>query len=385
MKKVRVWLISFLLILPCFVFGCTSLYKGKDDTVLTTLNTTTLSTTSESYSTTQATTILTTVDTTVPNATSASHTTTPQTTSRKTTRGPCGGSVAHKEFKSVEELFDWIHNGEGIASLFRRAIQGLKLDHLLIIEAADEVFTLEYVRTFQRGSGWNAQVEYYFISEKGEQVCLYVHLKDMHAPVDDIKKYVKSSNLDNENLKHFKFSYKDITMPTTTNAATITSAASSGENDKEDTVAINVGEYFAASGRRMVDLKDVSRDEFLKKYPIILPGNFTTVDFYYEIPTEDGLRFNEVEGGYVRCESNDGRSNLYVYVCDTKYIGHSCIWNRNVEPKKSRINNVDVIISQQEKGIYRGQFEKNGYYYTFETSNMAQQDVVSALKDLTGG
>ena len=157
-------------------------------------------------------------------------TTTPQTTSRKTTRGPCGGSVAHKEFKSVEELFDWIHNGEGIASLFRRAIQGLKLDHLLIIEAADEVFTLEYVRTFQRGSGWNAQVEYYFISEKGERVCLYVHLKDMHAPVGDIKKYVQSNNSDNAYLNHFKFSYRDITMPTTSSSAITTTVSATKTN-----------------------------------------------------------------------------------------------------------------------------------------------------------
>jgi len=214
MKKVRVWLISFLLILPCFVFGCTSLYKGKDDTVLTTLNTTTLSTTSESHSTTQTTTILTTVDTTVPNATSASHTTTPQTTSRKTTAGPHGGSVAHKKFKSVEELFDWIHNGKGIASFFRGAIQGLKLDHLLIIEAADDTFTLEYIRTFQRGSGWDAQIEYYFISEKGERVGFIVQLGDMRASVDDVEIYVDSTNLDNDYSNHFKFTYRDITVKT---------------------------------------------------------------------------------------------------------------------------------------------------------------------------
>ena len=367
MKKTRVWLMAILLILQCCIMGCAQSDNGKDNAAG---EVSSISTTAQ-----------TTVNTTTSNMTSATHTTTTQTTVRKTTER--GGSVAHEKFKSVEELFDWIHNGKGIAGMFRGAIQGLKLDRLLIIEAADEVFTLEYVRTFQRGSGWDAQIEYYFISEKGERVCLYVHLRDMHAPVEDIKKYVKSSNLDNAYLNHFKFSYRDIIMPTTTNAATITTAASSGENDKEDTVKINVGEYFAASGKRMVDLKDVSKDEFLKKYPIILPENFTTVDFYYEIPTEVGLRFNEVEAGYVRCESNDGRSNLYVYVCDTKYVGHSCIWNRNAEPKKSRINNVDVIISQQEKGVYKGQFEKNGYYYTFETSNMAQQDVVSALKDLT--
>lgn len=376
MKRTSIWIFAIFFVLQCCISGCTHF----DDSSSGTLGEASTSTTTHTSIVDEETSTTTSTDQTTGNTIITSSITSTQITSQEPI---CEGTVAFEEFKSVEELLYWIHNDNGKGSMFRQAIKGLQLDRIMIIEAVDDTFTLEYIRTFQKGSGCDAQIEYYFISEKGERVCLYVHLRDMHAPVEDIKKYVKSSNLDNAYLNHFKFSYRDIIMPTTTNAATITTAASSGENDKEDTVTINVGEYFAASGKRMVDLKDVSKDEFLKKYPIILPENFTTVDFYYEIPTEAGLRFNEVEDGYVRCESNDGRSNLYVYVCDTKYIGHSCIWNRNAEPKKSRINNVDVIISQQEKGVYKGQFEKNGYYYTFETSNMAQQDVVSALKDLT--
>jgi len=171
-------------------------------------------------------------------------------------------------------------------------------------------------------------------------------------------------------------SFEIIKVTTPTNSAP---AASGGD------IFINEGEYFVQGGKRLVDMTEpIPKEEFLKKYPVSLPGSFSTVTFYYEIPTEDGLRLNKnmSENGFIRCESKDGKSNMYICVCQTGYIGLSCVWRPDNEPQKSRINNIDVIISRQGRN-YKGEFEKDGYYYTFEMYSTEQDDVISALKDLT--
>ncbi|MBQ4333182.1 MAG: hypothetical protein IJC33_05345 [Clostridia bacterium] len=171
-------------------------------------------------------------------------------------------------------------------------------------------------------------------------------------------------------------SFEIIKVTTPTNSAP---AASGGD------IFINEGEYFVQGGKRLVDRTEpIPKEEFLKKYPVSLPGSFSTVTFYYEIPTEDGLRLNKnmSENGFIRCESKDGKSNMYIYVCQTGYIGLSSVWRPDNEPQKSRINNIDVIISRQGRN-YKGKFEKDGYYYTFEMYSTEQDDVINALKDLT--
>ncbi len=206
MKKTYIWMFAIFFVLQCCISGCTQFDDSSSGTLgEASTSTTNTSIVDEETSTTTST------DQATENTMNSSSITSTQITSEEMT---CEGTVAFEYFKSVEELFDWIHNGKGIASIFRGAIQGLKLDHLLIIEAADDTFTLEYIRTFQRGSGWDAQIEYYFISEKGERVCFIVQLGDMRASVDDVEIYVDSTNLDNDYSNHFKFTYRDITMPT---------------------------------------------------------------------------------------------------------------------------------------------------------------------------
>lgn len=158
----------------------------------------------------------------------------------------------------------------------------------------------------------------------------------------------------------------------------------SEENNKviSDEININIGEYFVASGKRLVDMKEVFNKEFIKKYPFTLPEDFETANFYFETPTELGLKYNEVENGYIRCLGKDGKSILQVYICSTRFVGHRHIWNTNAEPQKTRINNTDVIINKNSAGDYWGEFEKNGYYYTFEMSKINEEVVISALKDL---
>lgn len=156
------------------------------------------------------------------------------------------------------------------------------------------------------------------------------------------------------------------------------------ENNKEisDQININIGEYFVASGKRLVDMKEVSKEEFIKKYPFAWPEDFETANFYFEIPTELGLKYNEVENGYIRFLGKDRKSILDVYICNTKYVGHGWIGYTNAELKKTYINKTNVIITRNSAGEYRGEFEKNGYYYTFEMSRINEDVVISALKDL---
>lgn len=216
MKKMSIWMFVVFFVLQCCISGCTQF----DDSSSGTLGEASTSTTTHTSIVDEETSTTTSTDQATENTMNSSSITSTQITSEAPT---CEGTVAFEEFKSVEELFDWIHNGKGIASFFRGAIQGLKLDHLLIIEAADDTFTLEYIRTFQRGSGWDAQIEYYFISEKGERVWFIVQLGDMRASVDDVEIYVNSTNLDNDYSNHFKFTYRDITV--NTEDATVQSVA----------------------------------------------------------------------------------------------------------------------------------------------------------------
>ena len=207
MKKMSIWMFVVFFVLQCCISGCTQV----DDSSSGTLGEASTSTTTHTSIVDEETSTTTSTDQTTGNTIITSSITSTQITSQEKI---CEGIVAFEEFKSVEELFDWIQNSKGIASFFRGAIQGLKLDHLLIIEAADDTFTLEYIRTFQRGSGWDAQIEYYFISEKGERVWFIVQLGDMRASVDDVEIYVNSTNLDNDYSNHFKFTYRDITVNT---------------------------------------------------------------------------------------------------------------------------------------------------------------------------
>ena len=208
MKKMSIWMFVVFFVLQCCISGCTQF----DDSSSGTLGEASTSTTTHTSIVDEETSTTTSTDQATENTMNSSSITSIQITSEAPI---CKGTVAFEYFKSVEELFDWIHNGKDApADLFRGAIQGLKLDHLLIIEAADDTFTLEYIRTFQRGSGWDAQIEYYFISEKGERVWFIVQLGDMRASVDDVEIYVNSTNLDNDYSNHFKFTYRDITVNT---------------------------------------------------------------------------------------------------------------------------------------------------------------------------
>lgn len=147
-------------------------------------------------------------------------------------------------------------------------------------------------------------------------------------------------------------------------------------------ININTCEYFVASGRRMVDRKEVSKKEFTEKYAFVLPEDFETANFYFDIPTEDGLEcYNEVENGYIRCLGKDRKSVLDVYICKTRYVGSGCV--TKAELKKTNINNIDVIVCKNSAGEYRGKFEKNGYYFTFQISGVDQDAILSALEDLT--
>ena len=207
MKKMSIWMFVVFFVLQCCISGCTQF----DDNSSGTLGEASTSTTTHTSIVDEETSTTTSTDQATENTMNSSSITSTQITSEAPI---CEGTVAFEKFKSVEELLYWIHNDNGQGSMFRGAIQGLKLDHLLIIEAADDTFTLEYIRTFQRGSGWDAQIEYYFISEKGERVCFIVQLGDMRASVDDVEIYVDSTNLDNDYSNHFKFTYRDITVNT---------------------------------------------------------------------------------------------------------------------------------------------------------------------------
>ncbi len=185
MKKTYILIFAIIFVLQTCICGCTH-YDNNNIAVL------------EGESTTE-------------NTINSSCITSTETTSQEKI---CEGTVAFEEFKSVEELLYWIHNDNVKGSMFRQAIKGLQLDRIMIIEAVDDTFTLEYIRTFQKGSGCDAQIEYYFISEKGERVGYFVQLKYMHKSVDDIEIYVSSDNLENDYLNYFKSTYRDISVMT---------------------------------------------------------------------------------------------------------------------------------------------------------------------------
>ena len=187
------------------------------------------------------------------------------------------------------------------------------------------------------------------------------------------------------------------TVTTTTQVATETTKSSviqsdliitdrqEYDEDDSDTIVINLGEYSANSGRRLVDRTTIiPAEEFLKQYPVTLPSGFAVYECYYEIPTETGLKFNEVENGYIRCANKERTSYLHIYVCKTKSIGVGYIENQKGESQKSYIDKREVTIHSYKRNgdVFAGKFEKNGYYYTFKTSNMVQEEVISALKDL---
>lgn len=148
-------------------------------------------------------------------------------------------------------------------------------------------------------------------------------------------------------------------------------------------ININTVECFVESGRRMVDMKEVSKQEFLNKYPLSLPQNFETANYYFEIPTQDGLALKEVENGYIRYSTPDGKGAFHLYICDKKYVGYGCVCDAHEQLKKTNINNTDVIVSKNSAGKYRGEFQKNGYYYTFQISGIDQDAILSALEDLS--
>ncbi len=207
MKKMSIWMFAVFFVLQCCISGCTHYDNSSSDTLgeASTSTTTHTSIVDEETSTTTST------DQTTGNTIITSSITSTQITSQEKI---CEGTVAFEEFKSVEELLYWIHNDNGKGSMFRQAIKGLQLDRIMIIEAVDDTFTLEYIRTFQKGSGCDAQIEYYFINKKGERVGLFVELKYMHRYVDNISIYVDSNNLDNDYLDCFESTYRDITVNT---------------------------------------------------------------------------------------------------------------------------------------------------------------------------
>ena len=172
------------------------------------------------------------------------------------------------------------------------------------------------------------------------------------------------------------------------NASSNVDTESNVVNEQSDTnspvININTGEYFVESGRRMVDIKEVSKKEFTEKYAFVLPEDFETANFYFEIPTEDGLEYyNEVENGYIRYSTPDGKGTLHLFICDKKYVGYGCILDTHEQLKKTNINNTDVIVCKNSAGKYRGEFQKNGYYYTFQIYGIDQDAILSALEDLT--
>ena len=149
-------------------------------------------------------------------------------------------------------------------------------------------------------------------------------------------------------------------------------------------ININTVEYFVESGRRMVDRKEVSKKEFTEKYAFVLPEDFETANFYFDIPTEDGLEYyNEVENGYIRCLGKDRKSVLDVCICKTRYVGCGFISVTKAELKKTNINNIDVILCKNSAGKYKGEFQKNGYYYTFVIEGIDENSVLSVLNDFT--
>ncbi len=149
-------------------------------------------------------------------------------------------------------------------------------------------------------------------------------------------------------------------------------------------ININTVECFVESGRRMVDRKEVSKKEFTEKYAFVLPEDFETANFYFDIPTEDGLEYyNEVENGYIRYSTPDGKGTLHLLICDKKYVGFGCIFDTHEQLKKTNINNIDVIVCKNSAGKYKGEFQKNGYYYTFVIAGIDENSVLSALEDLT--
>ena len=129
-------------------------------------------------------------------------------------------------------------------------------------------------------------------------------------------------------------------------------------------------------------MKEVSKKEFTEKYAFVLPEDFETANFYFDIPTEDGLEYyNEVENGYIRCLGKDRKSVLDVYICKTGYVVSGSVTKPGL--KKTNINNIDVIVCKNSAGKYKGEFQKNGYYYTFEIYGIDQDAILSALEDLT--
>ena len=207
MKKMSIWMFVVFFVLQCCISGCTHF----DDSSSGTLGEASTSTTTHTSIVDEETSTTTSTDQTTGNTIITSSITSTQVTSQELI---CEGTVAFEEFKSVEELLYWIHNDNGKGSMFRQAIKGLQLDRIMIIEAVDDTFTLEYIRTFQKGSGCDAQIEYYFINKKGERVGLFVQLKYMHRYVDNISIYVDNNNLDKDYLDCFESTYRDITVNT---------------------------------------------------------------------------------------------------------------------------------------------------------------------------
>lgn len=205
MKRTSIWIFAIFFVLQCCISGC----AHYDNSSSATSGGVSISSTYTSI--VDGETLTAPTDQATEITINSSCVSSTQTTSQEPI---CEGIVAFEEFKSVEELLYWIHNDNGKGSMFRQAIKGLQLDRIMIIEAVDDTFTLEYIRTFQKGSGCDAQIEYYFINKKGERVGLFVQLKYMHRYVDNINIYVDNNNLDNDYLDCFESTYRNITVNT---------------------------------------------------------------------------------------------------------------------------------------------------------------------------
>lgn len=186
----------------------------------------------------------------------------------------------------------------------------------------------------------------------------------------------------------------DITLSeSVNNNSVVTSIGSSikTSNDKfTDDIFINTETYFSNIGRdfTLEPTSPVSKEEFLKRYPISLNGIFKNAFFRFDLRSKDIPpvilpQYYGPEDGVFYCLDNNSKTIFFVTVCDVRYTGDGIIGNGS-PMKPSSINGVEVILSYNNQFGYRGHFEKNGIYYTFGTYYMEQDEMIATVKDLIG-
>lgn len=135
-----------------------------------------------------------------------------------------------------------------------------------------------------------------------------------------------------------------------------------------DHIYINRAVSVNTAGKRPVNSEPVSREEFMRRFPLSLPAgidDMIDVTYYLEYRIDDGGRSikTELESGWIAYREAENKRSVHIWVSSEKYIT-TCQWTFREElPVSSSIHSKDVCIVEYERN-YTAQFKLDQLYYS---------------------